>query len=54
MEELVHRFGETRIVFCPGKSGSIENYVLIPIEGEGLIAIKQEIAVDAEKDAEVP
>lgn len=49
MGELIHRPTETRIVFCPGKSGSIENYVLIPIEGEGIVAIKQEIAVDVKE-----
>lgn len=49
MGELALRSSETRIVLCPSKSGSIENYVLIPIEGEGLVAIKQEILVNAKK-----
>lgn len=49
MGEIAHCCGscETHIIFCPSKSGGIENYVLIPVEGEGFIAIKQEIAVDA-------
>ncbi|MBI5253212.1 MAG: hypothetical protein HY930_02270 [Euryarchaeota archaeon] len=49
MGELIHRSNEARVIIRPSKSGSIENYVLIPIEGEGLVAIKQEILVDAKK-----
>jgi len=47
MGELA-RCDEAWVILCPGKSrGSIENYVLMHIWGEGLIVIKQEILVDA-------
>jgi hypothetical protein len=34
-------------IFCPGGSPhTIENYLLIPIEGAGFVVIKQEIDID--------
>ncbi len=50
MGECIHRSNEARIILCPSKSGSIENYVLIPVEGDGLVVIKQEIVVNAKKE----
>ncbi|MDI6655098.1 MAG: hypothetical protein QME59_04355 [Candidatus Hydrothermarchaeota archaeon] len=47
MREFARR-DEAQVILCPGKSrGSIENYVLMHVWGEGLIVIKQEILVDA-------
>ncbi|MFQ5975407.1 MAG: hypothetical protein ACE5J5_03710 [Candidatus Hydrothermarchaeales archaeon] len=55
MEKLKEDEGEVRNVICPGKSSDVfENYVFVPVNNAGFIAIKHVLSIKGDVNKKYP
>jgi hypothetical protein len=48
-EERFSEAGGAHVIFCPGESpNTVENYVLVSMDGTGFIVIRQTIPINSE------